>query len=498
MNNATKDNDAYKNLCQSVSDNTNLHILHFGSSKKDVEEILKNNSDESLTFSSPFSKDNRPISFYYEHEKILEGQEFKSETLFGVKIEIDERAIEFSINNPSHDLNGIIIKNELPKVIAKPGYKVAWCHNVGSNICPYGVFTHSNVLIHSFDNKTSDILLASPQRGEDIDSINLDIGNTYDLQSFSNILPQKPVIFIPSHPFNSNDTSDYFPLYLCSKHDLIKVAYIFKKDPQSLLIIAEEKEDGTLQIIIPEKNKRYVNFYLNGSEVTEFSYPTTLCHYSYKSPLEIDSNWHNYKTNSNDNEPPHIAFYVNQAISFKVENPILNGTTAIEKINTPHNVTLIAWMAEHVDSCERHIYSNYTSNTSPDFLGSISPIVSTTISTGKVTILDDIPGIATTRMIPRFTNRKSPNLPGIHIRSLGIRNCDNTIKPGFKFEDGYIKFTLKENDPLVFDGSRPKNNELYNIHARLFTRIPFGFSLFCSNQDQRDKKEKSIVNQLSQ
>jgi hypothetical protein len=496
MTNTAKEHDAYKILYQSVSDNDNLHNIHFGTTKTELDEILKNNSNEPLVFSSPFSKDTKPISFYYPYEKILDGKAISSKKLNGIEVKDDELGLEFEINNKSHLLTGISIVNELPKVVARKGYKVAWCRNVGSNICSYGTFTHSNVVIHSFDSKTSDILLTHPQRGEDIDSINIDIGNTIELQTFSDVLPQKHVIFIPSHPFNSNDSSDFFPLYFCAHQDSIKVSYIFKKDPQSLLIIAEEKDDGTLNIISPEEGKSYADFYIGAKKIPEFKFPTILCHYAFMNPVEVESNWTSYKNNKNNKN--NVAFYVNQPIIVNGGNPIKNGQTKIEKINTTHNVTSISWMGEQSKSNKRHIYSNYTTNPTSNFLSSHSPIINTTIHTGEVTVLDSIPSVATTRMFSRFYDRKTPCLPGIHIRSFGIRNNDNTIKPGFKFKDGYINIDVQESDPLVLDKSQSQSDDEYNITARLFTRIPFGFSMFCCNEEDRKNKEKSIIDRLDQ
>lgn len=494
MSSESSESVAYAQLCDTVTNNDNLHHIHFGCSRKQLEESFKMGTEE-ITTSSPFEKDTTSVAYYYAYEKICDGNLSKGQKLNNIEIKSDEICLEFSLNDSSHGLTAFTISNILPKVVAHEGYQVRWCHNVGSHIVKYGIFTHAKVKIHDFDDITSDILLTYPQKGEDIDSINIDIGNTTDLQTFSNVLQQKPVIFIPSFPFNNSDPSYQFPLYMCANQDDIKVSLILKKDPQSLLIIAKENKDGTLEIIKPEKGKRYVDLYQDGEEISkfEFKYPTVVTQYDFMSQDECNGKWCNSGLEKSVDTNQRIDFYVNQATPFAAKNPISDATTVIDEINTSHVVTSIAWMAEQIQNREKHILSNYTTNPNPNFLDSVSPIISTTIYTGKSTILDKMPAISTCKIASRHSYRRTPCLPGIHIRTLGIRGCDNTTKPGFIFDKGTMTFVLKETDPLVSDKTRSKTTDLYDVHVRVFCRIPFGFTVFASSKDERSTKDKSII-----
>jgi hypothetical protein len=484
--------NAYAQLCDAVSKNDNLHIIHFGCTHSELEDLSKkDDTNEKPVTSSPFAKEIRPVAFYYPHSKICNPQLNKSKNLGDIRVGSDEICLEFSVNDRSHGLTGFSLSQLLPKVVMNEGYQGCWAHNVGSHVVRYGSFTHAKTKIYDFDDITSDILLTYPQKGEDIDSINMDIGNTTDLQTFSKVLPQKQVIFIPSLPFNSNDPADQFPLFSCAHQDEIKISLILKADPLSLLIVAKENKDS-LEIISPESKNKYARFYEGNSEIDSFPYPTALTHYSYMSQDECDGKWCNNGLNK-DSKGQHVAFYVNQAVPFSSANPVKKETTSINKITTTHVVTSIAWLAEQTKCRERHIFSNYTTNPSSNFIGSISPIVQSTINTGKAVIVNKLPAIATTRIASRHSNRRAPPLPGIHFHSFGIRGNDNSTKPGFVFENGDMSLDVYESDPLVLDGTRDETADKYNIHVRVFCRIPFGFTQSAASEQERVENDKSII-----
>jgi len=485
---------AYSQLSESISKNDNLHHIHFGCSRSELEEFtVKNNQEDGPVTSSPFVKDTKPVAYYYTFEKIINEVVNTSDNINGVKvISKEEKCLEYKVNDNSHCLTGFVINNILPKAVAKKGYQICWSHSVGSNINKYGVFYHNDTIVYHWDSITSDINSTYPQKGEDIDSINLDLGNTHDLQSFSKQLPQKNVVFVPSLPFNSVDPSDHFPLYKCAYKDIIKISLILKKDPQSLLIIAKENADGSLEIITPSSETRYADFYLDGKAVDNFRSPTIVAHYAYMSQDECNGKWCNNgleKTSSTSN----VAFYINQQIAHKTRNTSDYIAVKIEDITTTHVVTSIAWLAEQKKCRDRHIYSNYTTNPSSQFLGGCSPITQSTIDNGKAILLDKLPSIVTSRDIARIYYRKSPCLPGIHIKTFGIRGSDNTIKPGFLFEKGTISVELEETDPLVLDGQLSGTTDQYNVHARLTCRIPFTFTTFASSEKDRNEMPSTII-----
>jgi len=500
MSQIKSDIEAYKFLCEAISKNESLQVIHYGCTYKDLEEItekINNGSGEQYPMtSSPFTKDTRPVAYYYPHDKVITGTASKSKKIGRESLVEDEVALVFELNDHSHGLTGFTIANLLPSVVANDGYQVRWCHNIGSHIVRYGIFSHGKTIIHDFDDVTSDILLTYPQRGEDLDSINVDLGNISELQSFSKNLPQKQTIFVPSFPFCSNDTSDMFPLYMCAHADEITATLILKTNPQSLLIIAREigkANDFSLEIIAPAKGKKYARFFEGQTEMDSFSYPTAVAHYAYMSQDECSNNWC-----KGEGERKTVSFYVNQAIPFSSKNPVRSSNTTIEKITTQHVVTSIAWMAQQQKCRERHIYSNYTTNPTCDFLTGISPIVETSISNGTATLLDKAPAILTNRITPRFSNRKSPVLPGIHLRSFGIRSTDNSMKPGFIFTNGGMDFNIRESDPLVISGDRDETDDSYTVEARLFCRLPFIFTSFAQSEDQRISMDKSIIALMAQ
>ncbi len=494
---------AYKHLCSLVSNNEHLQKIHYGTSLKELEatssRIEKGSDEEYPCIASSFVKENRPVLFYYIYPKVINSNKNNNKKLGRENIADNEIALEFDLNDKSHLINGFTLNNIIPSAVAEKGYRIRWPHNIGSHIYRYGLFTHNKRTIHEFDDITSDILLTYPQRGEDLDSVNVDIGNISELQTFSSILPQKNTIFVPSFPFCSNDITDGFPLHKCTYHDEITVSLILRSDLQSLLIVAREVEntegDVTLELVKPEPDVRYATFYEGGKPVTSFSHPLAVGYFSFLSPNECGDN--SCKDSQTNNS---VAFFVNQAFSYSVKNSTpLSQTACIEKVTQSHVVTSLAWLAYQRKSIENHIYSNYTTNPSSDFSTGISPISETTISNssenGIVTYLEKMPGIVTTNMASRFYTRKIPTIPGIHFHTFGVRANDNTNKPGFYFKDGSLDFVIQENDPLVKNGQRAKNNDEYKIEARIFCRIPFYFETFVDTEEKR-RSGKTILKPL--
>jgi hypothetical protein len=59
-------------------------------------------------------------------------------------------------------------------------------------------------------------------------------------------------------------------------------------------------------------------------------------------------------------------------------------------------------------------------------------------------------------------------------------------------------FEVRESDPLALDETRDLTKDDYVITARLFCRIPFGFTKFAISEKQRIDNDKSIIKQLAQ
>jgi hypothetical protein len=500
MSEVKMDLEAYEHLCDTVSKNKDLQLAHYGSTQEElqaaVDRISSGSAEPYPVTASPFARDSRPIAYYYPFSKLRSGDISKSDRLGRVAAKRDEVIITYNVNDKSHGLTGFTLSHTLPQVTAAPGYRVRWCHNVASNIVRHGIFKHHQTIIYSFDSITSDILLASPEVGEDSDSISLDLGNIPELQTMSTVLPQTETIFSPSFPFSSSDASAMFPLFKCAHSDDIIVGFIFKSDPQSLLIIAKEipGPDGQvlLELVTPVKGERYATFKENGKVVESFSNPIAVSHHVYHSQDECHGNW----CASGLDDPKSAdanSFYVKQPFSFSTKNPAKSSLVTIDKINVPYPVTNVSWLA-YQTMCEiRHVYSNYTTNPSPDFFDSVSSIRESGISNGKVTLLDAEPSVITSRMTPRHSARKRNTLPGIHSRNFGIRASDSTIKPGFLFNNGSMDFDISENDPHVFNGLRPESEDLYTVEARLFARVKYMFTSQCRSEQDRISEGKANI-----
>ena len=475
----TEAEESYLHLCNVVSNSESLQKLHYGTTIQELNKINSDDKKEIPVSYSPFVMDLSPTSYYYTWEQICCGDVKES------KNRNQDFDIVYNINNNSHAITGFTISNILPKVVAEPGYKVRWCNNVASHIVQFGKFSHNNIILYEFDELTSDINIAFPRMTENIESINRDIGNIPQLQTFSSVLPQYNTVFNPSFPFCSPDPADMFPLYMCGSADRILISLTLRKLCSSLLIIAKvNDDDDELEIIVPNPNVKYFTLIQNGETVENFSYPTCVAHYVYLTQDECNSNWCMTESN-NSRERDNVSFFVTASYPFKSLNPSNNKINEI-KIETKDYCNTIFWVAENIKNKKLHIYSNYTQNPSTLCDLSISPIVTTTINNGAVTILKNAPTILTTRILQRFNSRISSKIPGIHIKSFGIRSSDGTIKPGLQFKNGLISCEVKDNCPEILNNESYDDNEsLYDIEARLFCRVEYTFSRFCKSETER-------------
>jgi hypothetical protein len=489
---------AYGELAETVKRNSSQQVLHFGLTFKELQDratsVSKGESKSQLpTTCSPFAKDQRPVAYYYSFSKGVNGTPTEKKEIHNYKAGTDEYCISYELNNNSHGLCGFTLAQMLPQVKAMPGYKVRWCFNTALHAVRHGAFTHNKTRLNYFDEITADDYISQLSSRSDFDGINRDLGNVLELQTFSDFLPQKKLVFSPPFSFNEEDTSSVFPLYMCAHGDKVDATFSFVKDPQSLLVIAKIDDDNKDEctVIEPQPGKRYATFMESGEDVTKLSIPEGCAHYAYMCQDECNGNW---CAASSDKEGRFASFFVNQAIPFASKNVTENSNAVtIDKIQSQYPITHVSWKAQLVGNQKRHIYSNYTSNPQPDFLDSLTPIAYSTISNGKVNLLEDCPSIITTRQNNRFYTRTSPRMPGIHLRSFGLRLNDSGIKPGFYFNNGSVGVKLQEQDYEVLNGNRAPFGEQFTVEVRAYARTEFHFTTFPKSDEERLTAEKSII-----
>lgn len=482
----TKETLAYQELEDTVRRNKSQQIQHYGATLKDLQD---KSTGEIPSTCSPFVKDPRPVTYYYPHEKAIDGTVSKKRVLDEYKLNSGEISVEYELNDSSHGLCGISLGLMLPQVRAMPGYVVKWCTNVASHAFRYGSMTHTKTRINYFDDVTYDDYLSQIQGRADFQSVWEDLGNLPELQEFSTFLPQRETIYRPPLFFNDDDTTNMFPLYLCTHRDDIRLNLAMVTDPQSLLIIAKEI-DGSIELVTPLPGVRYAEFMIDGKPITNFSTPQGCGNYVFVSKEEREENW----CEGNDNC---TSFFVDQAIPFSSANEARDSKVTIERLKTDYPVTRISWVSELVGNKTRHVYSNYTSNPSPFFMTSLSPISYSSINNGTVDLLKNCPGSITTLHNSRFYGRCKAAIPGINFRSLGIRNDTNTIKPGYYFRNGTIEVSLEERDYEVRNGNREGIKEKFTVTCILHTRTEFQFSSYPKSEEERIKQEKSIISQVN-
>lgn len=494
---------SYEELSASVNRNASQQMLHYGLTLAELEErskvVSKGDAADLPYTCSPFARDLRPVAYYYPTETSVIGTSDERKAIGKYKIAgKDEICVNFELNSKAHGLAAFSLSQMLPQVTAKPGYRVRWCDNVAAHVVKYGAFTHNKTEVHTFDEITTDTMLNHIKGRDNYASVSEDLGSIPSLTTFSEVLPQHACHFLPPFFFNEDNTSNMFPLNMCSHNDNVTCTFSFLRDPQALLVIAEVtvNRDGgeELRIITPVPGKRYADFLENGDAITRFSLPNACATYVYMSHDECVSGWCSNPTTEAGKTHKPVSFFVNQAIRYHAPNAIdEKGTATIGGITTRYPVVRIDWLAQLANSAERHILSNYTSNPSPDYLTSLTPIATTTIGTGRTLPTEDVSGDITTRHNSRFYARTAAHIPGIHTRSFGVRTIDNSVSPGFYFNNGFISSKLEERDYQVLNGNRDHFKESYLFEARVYVRLEFLFTTFPKSEEERVTLEKSIL-----
>ena len=136
--------------------------------------------------------------------------------------------------NPYHYLHKTILSLELPKLVVKQGYKIRWCDDLFINMIKDYKLVFNGLEIQYGNDKS---LCFEFNCQNSWYTISENIGNKNNLTTFTEIL-ESEVINISIPWFYTKDTSDAFPLHMCSEKDKLEHIINF-----NLQILIEKEED---------------------------------------------------------------------------------------------------------------------------------------------------------------------------------------------------------------------------------------------------------------
>lgn len=326
-----------------------------------------------------------------------------SSTHMKLKCSPDGDEMVYAVNNTFHFLMYTYIRAMLPPVRVKKEYKgrvrIAWCHNVGTNMIPYASFKEDDDTYQKFDNVWSDIYFQfyqSPGAGKR-KSHRVGVGNMSCLEEWSEFLPPYP-INVDQPWFYSMDHSLAFPIFYKGSLTRAEHRYTFRLALSDLLRVQIMGRDHTWKDIT-----RKIDQYVDITADATVKVPELWGRYAYITDQEIE--W--YKCQSTR------SFYIRDVEVCDTPNPNRYGTTAEIPLHCKNPCLAFFWVAENRDATLIHNYSNYTTNTNDVYSG-WDPIRSVSLTYGTITRIDNMPSDHFSLAEPRKHFPSSPCECGYH------------------------------------------------------------------------------------
>lgn len=320
-----------------------------------------------------------------------------------LKCTSDGDEIVYSVNNTYHFLFYTYMRFMLPPIRVKSEYKgrvrVAWCHNIGTNIIQQASFKEDDDTYHTWDNVWADIYFQFYQSAGagKRDSHNQGIGNVKCLEEWSEFLPPYP-INVDQPWFYSMDPALAFPIFYKQSQTRAEHRYTFRRKIVDLLRVQILGKDRRWK-----DTTRKVYQYLDISPSSTIRVPELWGRYAMISESEMK--WYKCK--------PNRVFYTRDVEVCDTSNPNKYKTTSEIGLHCTNPCLAFFWVAENLDAVTNHNFSNYTTDTN-DLYAGWDPIKATTLKYGTTIRLDNMPSDHFSLAEPRKHFPSAPSERGYH------------------------------------------------------------------------------------
>jgi hypothetical protein len=316
----------------------------------------------------------------------------------------DGEEVAYAVNTNFHLLIYTYMCLMLPAIRVKSEYKknvrIAWCHNVGTNLIQQAVFKEDDDMFQRWDSTWADIYFQFYQSegAGKRDNHNIGIGNVKFLEEWTDYLPAYP-IDVAQPWFYSMDRALAFPIFYKNSQTRAEHRYTFNRNINYLL---------RCQIFDNKTQKwrnatRAIHRYLDIGPSSMLKLPELWGRYAYLTPQEIQ--W--YKCNKSR------VFYIRDVEVCDTQNPNKYGSTAEVSLHSRSPCLAFFWVAENKDAKDIHNHSNYTTNVDDIYKG-WDPIRSVSLKYGTVARLDNVPSHHFSIAEPREHFPSAPNECGYH------------------------------------------------------------------------------------
>jgi hypothetical protein len=455
----------------------------YQSSLHKPEDLTKSSDYEGNILHTPFYKDYKRSSWYFQYPEIISG------VYIGDDSGGNSHLYSYKVKTSAHLLYNTDLCQKFPSIVCKEGYRAKWIKNPGSNILESGSFTFNDTVIQSLDyiyNDLNNEFMLSPSEKE---IKNINIGNISMLQEFSEKLPSYETS-LDLHWFYQ-EYSALFPLFYCSILDRIEHKLLLRRNINDLLIVIDSNGDfvdADITSILKINDLDLIN------ENLTLPLPQMWGTYIYLSDFECDINRNLCESGIPIHEKRNIFTYTDM-IKLENDNPVTLGTTINIKIpNTEFEVTNISWVAQNQNSLDLKNYSNYSTNCYNSVEG-WSPISTTSLSYGKSLIFKDMPAFRTQRIYPKNQCCSITTEPGMNNWCMGIKMKDwnNNHIPGVVIKDGFISLKLADMNPFKNSIQKYKKCDDY---FKIFVYLTVSKRLIFENYAV-DEKSRNISSQIN-
>jgi hypothetical protein len=366
------------------------------------EELLSlNEYQKQIHYVSSFEE---PIisNFYKEFIKST----WYSSMPLKLKSTVDGEEVVYAVNVSFHFLMYSYMRFVLPAINVKPEYKgkvrIAWCHNVGTNIVNNAYFKDEDDVYQKWDNVWADMYFQFYQKSGagKRKNHNIGVGNVKCVEDWCETLPAYP-INVEQPWFYSMDTALSFPIFYKNSQSRSEHRYSFRRRVVDLLRVQ----------VLGKENKwkdttRNISRYLDINSSRLINLPELWGRYAYITDKEIGF------LQCKDTR----YYYIRDIEICDTTNPNKYKSTADIELHSESPCLAIFWVAENRDSSAVHNYSNYTTDTYDLYKG-WDPIKTTTLKYGTSSRLVDMPSDHFNIAESRYHFPSSPGEVGYHAYS---------------------------------------------------------------------------------
>lgn len=384
-------------------------------------------SDKDLIYSK-FHKEHMKISWYCS-------------ALQPLKISDRGEDVIYKLNPTFHYLNYTYQKFTLPPIKVRAEcrdkYRIAWCHNIGTNIIKFASFNEDDLDYQSFDNIWLDDhfqYYMTPGAGKRRNH-KIGIGSVPILEEWTHQLPVYNINV--DQPWSyGEDTANAFPILYRNSQMRAEHRYTYRRKITELLRM--QKFDGNEWISVHPGNYMKV---LSMGGIVSICKPIMWGRYSYINNIELNT----YKCSDKR------EFYVKDIIIADSEHTNKYGTTSEVKLDSEYPCLAMFWKAENIDSTALNNYSNYTGNTE-DFNSGWDPLSKNSLRYSNVYKFKDMDSDHFNISESRKHFPSAPNETGYHAYSFAGNSANYHGEVGVTFSKMDAKLICKIAD-----------NDIYNI-----------------------------------